>query len=178
MVGRKLIERTGSQQIGPAITHVRERKSLSFDPGGNDGCPHAILFGVGGCSLIHSPVRQVDGARQAIRALGNVGLWFSEDRRGAAIFSLLAVRHDRLHRELACHLAMRLSPHSVRQDIHVQRGLYFVTIFVVLSDTPKVGARSGLNAQEGPHSVGYTVAWVSEVFPVAEPYSCTTLRRI
>jgi hypothetical protein len=35
-----------------------------------------------------------------------------------------------------------------------------------------------LNAQEGPHSVGYTVAWVSEVFPVAEPYSCTTLRRI
>ena len=44
----------------------------------------------------------------------------------------------------------------------LQRGLDLVTIFVVFSDAPKVGARAGLNAQKGPHSAGSEVAWVSK----------------
>ena len=92
---------------------MRERESLSFDPGGNNGCSHASLFGVRRCRFKHFAVRQVDGARQAICPLGNVGLRLSEDRRRAAVFCLLAVHHDRLDRELACHLAMRFSSHSV-----------------------------------------------------------------
>ena len=50
------------------------------------------------------------------------------------IFSLLAVGHDGLNREIACHLAMGFATHSIRQHIQLQRRLNLITIFVVFSD--------------------------------------------
>jgi hypothetical protein len=64
------------------------------------------------------------------------------------------VRDDGLDRHLARNFAVCFSAHSVGQHIQFQRGLNLITVFVVFSDAPKIGARAGLNAQEGPRSGG------------------------
>ncbi len=105
-------------------------------------------------------------ARRLVRSETS-GLRFSENRRGAAVFRLPAMRHDRLHGKIAGHFAVRFSAHSVGEHIQMQRRVNRVTIFVVFSDAPEVGARAGFNVQKGPQSAEVEVS----------SHSLTSLRR-
>ena len=68
----------------------------------------------------------------------------------ARLFSALpAMRQDRLNGKFARHLAMRFSAHSVGQHIQLQRGIDRITVFIIFSDAPKVGARAGFDVQRG-----------------------------
>jgi hypothetical protein len=127
----------------------REREPLPLDPRGDNRCPHAFMAGIGGGHLIDFSVGQVNRARQAIGAFGYLRLRLAEGWRRAAVFGLLAMFHDSSHGQLAGYFSMRLSAHTVRQNVQVQCHLNLKTVFVVASNASDVGARSGFYTQRG-----------------------------
>ena len=128
---------------------MREGEPLSFDPPGDNRRPHAFVAGIGARHFEHFAIGEVNSACQAIRAFRYIRLRLSEDRRRAAVFSLLAMGYDSFHREIAGHFAMRFTTHAIRQNVQIQSRLNLVAILVVPSNAPEVGARPGFYTQRG-----------------------------
>jgi len=162
MICCQLIERAGPQKVRPAIAHVRERELLPLDPRGNDGCPHAPLFGIGGCSLKHFTVRQVDGAREGDSsaqkrqtvAPPNVGV--------ARLFSAVDSA-SRSFGQQGCLPLRHALRHPFRPKGQTSSAqVLFDNSLRVLSDAAKIGSRAGFDTQKGPR--------------LKQPLSCTGLR--
>src|SRR5260370_42368538 len=128
---------------------MREGEPLPFDPRGDNRRPHALVASIGARHFEHFAVGEVNGARQAIRAFRYIRVRLSEDRRRAAVFSLLAMGYDCFYREIAGHLAMRFPTHAIRPNVQIQSRLNLVAGSVVPSNAPEVGPRPGFYTQRG-----------------------------
>src|SRR6266403_3640888 len=128
---------------------MREGEPLSFDPRGDNRSSHAFVAGIGARHFKDFAVGKANSARQAIRAFRYIRVRLSEDRRRAAVFSLLAMGYDCFYRDIAGHLAMRFATQPIWQHVQIQSRLNLVAVFVVPSNAPDVGARPGFYTQRG-----------------------------
>jgi len=115
MIPRKLQQAASAEQIGTAVSDVRDAEIRAVDPGSRQSCTHAMLFRMLFGGLEDSPVGEVKGRRKALCPGAPVGLCWTHDARCGIGFDIQAVFYNGFNGHGAGDFAVRLSTHAVRE---------------------------------------------------------------